>query len=694
MTAKLPERAEIDTEAMRLWRAYAPSQLRGLLRARGEGLINKTPAMFTFDPNEARDAAGKWTGEGAEPPPHEQAKRVHYWVLANIAKWYKAGDPGGEGGQSYGWHTYMADAALEAMHWHISSDEPGMSYRTAEGSRYYEWVWQHIRRVAYERGYLTDAAVRPEDKKPATFGYDPSEPRKPKGSKGGGQWTSSHGGTVDHAVGAVAAEIRKYGHDPAMHDAKNAYEVLDDLARTEPELLASEWHREAPEKVLKEFDKAWVARFPTKPKPPLFKFDEPKPAAPAAKAEPAKPAEIVYEKDKYYDYYYPKGSSQEWQRNWKGERIPPSHPVPSEERRRKIHYWIKANIAGYIPPGHEPETGNIGEGWHIGVAVKALQQVAWSEAEREANPNNPGAPYLHWAWEQVYAIYRELGGQGKAYFAMRDVTSERRIPRGMEHGGEWTSTAVATQAAATEPGQYETVEQAQAAMMELFPWIKVDFTGLDLVNVNPTTVAMVKMAKMYPEAMRTLLSVRADTDRARTGGGVYAVTASDTVFSKPVSDIYLNPKFYGDKSLSSHIALDIMAGWHPKKTNGAGSIFIHEFGHVLDNYMSNEHIYLWDIATARARHKGISNYAKRNHREAVAEVFTAMTMNPDDGELGYKTNGLGTEMEAVLAYAFPQHVPWDGVPWPKKLPKSDGEYGPTQLDLQHYEVLTKRYGVK
>ncbi len=59
------------------------------------------------------------------------------------------------------------------------------------------------------------------------------------------------------AVQAARSQLRKMGTDPAGVASGDALEVLDDLARTEPELIASQWYSEADDAEVTRFEREW-----------------------------------------------------------------------------------------------------------------------------------------------------------------------------------------------------------------------------------------------------------------------------------------------------------------------------------------------------------------------------------------------------------------------------------------------------
>jgi hypothetical protein len=61
------------------------------------------------------------------------------------------------------------------------------------------------------------------------------------------------------ALGAVRSEFRRQGRQPQFQLATSALAVLDDLLRSEPDLIASQWYDKASEAQIKLFSKEWNA---------------------------------------------------------------------------------------------------------------------------------------------------------------------------------------------------------------------------------------------------------------------------------------------------------------------------------------------------------------------------------------------------------------------------------------------------
>lgn len=65
------------------------------------------------------------------------------------------------------------------------------------------------------------------------------------------------------AIGAVSSELIRTARWPWELDGASARVVLDDLARTEPDLIASQWYSTASEHQLTLFEREWNNRYRT-----------------------------------------------------------------------------------------------------------------------------------------------------------------------------------------------------------------------------------------------------------------------------------------------------------------------------------------------------------------------------------------------------------------------------------------------
>ena len=59
------------------------------------------------------------------------------------------------------------------------------------------------------------------------------------------------------ALGAVRSQMRRVGINPKTASSDSAYAVMDDLARSEPNLIASIWYLDASDNQVKLFIREW-----------------------------------------------------------------------------------------------------------------------------------------------------------------------------------------------------------------------------------------------------------------------------------------------------------------------------------------------------------------------------------------------------------------------------------------------------
>lgn len=64
----------------------------------------------------------------------------------------------------------------------------------------------------------------------------------------------------DIALGAARSQLRRMGKDPQLVEAHVALRVLDDLLRSEPALIASQWYDQASDHQIALFCREWHRR--------------------------------------------------------------------------------------------------------------------------------------------------------------------------------------------------------------------------------------------------------------------------------------------------------------------------------------------------------------------------------------------------------------------------------------------------
>ncbi|EIW19923.1 phage minor head protein [Pelosinus fermentans] len=126
--------------------------------------------------------------------------------------------------------------------------------------------------------------------------------------------------------------------------------------------------------------------------------------------------------------------------------------------------------------------------------------------------------------------------------------------------------------------------------------------------------------------------------------GAHTVAESTTKAWGPQEGIGFNEKFAKDYALmEASNARSVQSGWHPAGTENPVSNFTHEFGHQIDNLITEkdqraELNALWDkwrkdtLATRRgtiAEAETLSKYAATNSKEFIAEGFSEYIHNPN-----------------------------------------------------------------
>jgi hypothetical protein len=60
------------------------------------------------------------------------------------------------------------------------------------------------------------------------------------------------------AIGAARSQMKKMGIDPKTETSSDALTVLDDIARCEPNLIASKWYNKASDNQITLFKRDWT----------------------------------------------------------------------------------------------------------------------------------------------------------------------------------------------------------------------------------------------------------------------------------------------------------------------------------------------------------------------------------------------------------------------------------------------------
>lgn len=207
-------------------------------------------------------------------------------------------------------------------------------------------------------------------------------------------------------------------------------------------------------------------------------------------------------------------------------------------------------------------------------------------------------------------------------------------------------------------GGFKTVKAAEQWTRERFPNLTtVNFTGAKMVNLLPTLQAFDRLAVKYPVVVDRLQTITTQPSKvpglSRFGSGVMAYA------TRSGSTIALNPKFFGNESLAAQnlsmatpsmgARWDLEAGkhvydvpkvqWHPLGSAPVESIFVHEFGHQVENWLALfqdpkiKNLYgdfVRNFSSDRTQMSTLSGYATQSKAEGFAETFSQMETAPRD----------------------------------------------------------------
>jgi len=181
-----------------------------------------------------------------------------------------------------------------------------------------------------------------------------------------------------------------------------------------------------------------------------------------------------------------------------------------------------------------------------------------------------------------------------------------------------------------------TLEECERWARENYPHIQFEFEGAHADTIKPTLQQFHKLAQEWPEVAARIKYI----GTGRSFRGEYAHAVMDGTV------IGLNPSFYGDpRKFQRWLKDDVAMKHHPKGCDTIESIFTHEFGHLVDSWLSEQletpilpvvsadgtglvssTVLNWlDHWTEKKKRlvKNLSRYATKSKAEAFAEVFAA-----------------------------------------------------------------------
>jgi SPP1 gp7 family putative phage head morphogenesis protein len=233
-------------------------------------------------------------------------------------------------------------------------------------------------------------------------------------------------------------------------------------------------------------------------------------------------------------------------------------------------------------------------------------------------------------------------------------------------------------------GAFDDIAEAERWARESYPNIEWDFEGAHIDAINPTLAEFDFLARRYPQVAERLKYVGTYGDKGRVaaalGSSKYGFHGSHA-FAHASRDGYrigLNPKWYGKPDefldllrtgteLRTRIGRKRPTRWSPLGCDTIESVFTHEFGHQVDNWLAQSHSQaflkfvlkyvgmdgtglvsdthrMWKGANkARA---SLSVYATTNEAEGFAEGFSALRYMPENKHPKF-VQRLGELLEAV-----------------------------------------------
>lgn len=198
-------------------------------------------------------------------------------------------------------------------------------------------------------------------------------------------------------------------------------------------------------------------------------------------------------------------------------------------------------------------------------------------------------------------------------------------------------------------GEWDSVEQAQAAATARYPHIHFGLEGMHIDTVNPVLKQFAKLSDDYPyanQALRYLGTYVAQPAPHTVDTWEDNTYAHATGFGDQPR-IALNPHWFGDPTkLGLQLNRDGKSGFHPKGCDEPASILTHEFGHVVQhrllqmnktaaipfvsgtsgNGLISDTVNNWSHGEKPT--KALSVYSQKDWQEAWAEGFAAQYHSP------------------------------------------------------------------
>lgn len=220
------------------------------------------------------------------------------------------------------------------------------------------------------------------------------------------------------------------------------------------------------------------------------------------------------------------------------------------------------------------------------------------------------------------------------------------------------------------PGNFRTIEDAEAWAREKWPDITWDLSGCHVDTINPTLAQFERLAVEWPEVARRIKYVgtyqRLKPAANPFAQGEYAHAAHD-------GRLGLNPLWYGNpERFRRSLQLSVSQGFHPPGTDTFESVITHEFGHHVlymlwlqgageaftDEVAPDGFGLVIDTANLLLQHYAkdagkLSGYAKTAPQELWAEGFTATKHTPGNKKIKFVK-----ALSAFLDMVNPANNPW------------------------------------
>lgn len=210
------------------------------------------------------------------------------------------------------------------------------------------------------------------------------------------------------------------------------------------------------------------------------------------------------------------------------------------------------------------------------------------------------------------------------------------------------------------PDKFKDYKEANAWLEARYPDVTFDLKGVDTKYMPGLVRQFQTLSQDYPDAAARLWYLGTYREKTsvpsgpnRGGGGIQVGRWSGEWAHVSLHGhvLAVNPNYWGkpqrlDESLARSAVPSVdkdgtkYPGWHPPGSTSADSIISHEFGHVVDSWLSVDpaqvdrarQVSEWRQTTRMTRgldgSRGVSQYAMRNGAELFAEAFESLYHAP------------------------------------------------------------------